>query len=210
MTMIRFVPALLAAGLAACSGPGGGHGGPGGGHGGAPPPPPMEGGAGEMPPPVTTPAGRLLGLADADGCPALFARWLPEADTNKDGFLDRAEIGADGGSLFAAIDTDRDGFLTPVEVGAYRDKAEAGAYRDRPAPRRPGGAQQGGSTPAGGPATAQGGGPQGGAPAGRRDMERRGIPDPIMAADTSLDFRVSQAEMAAKIDARFARLDKDG
>ncbi|MCF4165219.1 hypothetical protein L2U69_06150 [Zavarzinia compransoris] len=194
MAMIRPLPLvlLMTVGLPACAGPGGGHGERSGGgpRGRGLPPPGMDGG--RMPaPPVTTLAGRVLGTgADAD-CPALTAAWLAEADGtgNRDARLQQAEAQADADRLFTAIDANGDGFLTAVEIGAYRAKTAPAAHPATPDRPPPGGGQ---------------------ARDGYHDLARRGLPDPVMAADVGLDFKVSRAEMSDRVAARFAGLDTDG
>ncbi|PWR25175.1 hypothetical protein [Zavarzinia aquatilis] len=172
------------------------------------PPPGM---ADRRPPPeapVTTLAGRPLSDGGQADCPALLGAWLSTADADRDGSLSLAEALADADRLLAEIDTNRDGFATPIEIEAWRERVAPDAYADRRLKRQPGGSQDD-AAPTGG--KHRGGSPEdeGGRAAGRLDSGLRGQPDPIMAADTGLDFRVDKGELEARVKSRFDRLDTD-
>lgn len=158
--------------------------------------------------PVTTLAGRLLSRGGPADCPALLGDWLTASDSDKDGALSLAEAFADADSLLAEIDASRDGYLTAIEIEAWRGRIAPEAYADRKLRQQPG---SGGDdmTPGGG--KKRGGSPEDGntAAARRLDSGFRAQPDPIMAADTNLDFRVDKAELEARVKSRFDTLDTD-
>lgn len=158
--------------------------------------------------PVTTLAGRPLSDGGPADCPALLGAWLATVDGDRDGALSLAEALADADRLLAEIDTSHDGYATPIEIEAWRERVAPDAYADRRLKRQPGGAED---EPAQGGGKHRGAGlDSGGNPAaGRLDSGLRGQPDPIMAADTSLDFRVDKAELEARVKSRFDRLDTD-
>lgn len=148
--------------------------------------------------PVTAPGGRLLNVQGERDCAPLMEAWRQTADRNRDGRLDLAEVLADADAFFAEVDTNRDGFLTAIELEAYRERIAPGAYADEAFS-----VSTGGNNPDRKPRSAS-------APGPTRQLERRGRPDPVMAADANLDFRVSREELAAKVKERFAHLDGDG
>lgn len=206
---LLLLPLVLAAGLGGCAGDEAPR------RPGMPPPPGAGGGRPPAEAPVTTLAGRVLGGGvepDAPGtdCPALLKAWLLKVDTDRDGRLSVAEAQADADALLAEIDANRDGYATPSEIEAWREKVAPLAYADRKLRRQPGSSEddQGG----GGSARQQRseidktGGDHG---PGRLDSGFRGQPDPIMAADANLDFRVDKAELEARVKARFDKLDLD-
>lgn len=161
------------------------------------------------PPRAMPPIASLLGeplAAPGPGvaCETVQGQWFDRADGNRDGVLDRAEFLADALRWFAVADVDHDGSIAPAELGEIRARFNAPRVMGTTAqdpdlvppaqqPRRPG-AQV--STTVGG---------SGGAPS-RAELAREPI-DPVMAADTNLDFRVSQAEFQIMVEKRFAALD---
>ncbi|MFZ2872601.1 hypothetical protein, partial [Zavarzinia sp.] len=156
---------------------------------------------------VTTLAGRLLSRGEAADCPALLGAWLTAGDGDRDGALSLAEAVADADSLLAEIDASHDGYLTAIEIEAWRGRIAPEAYADRKLRQQPG---SGGDdmTPGGG--KKRGGSPEDGHGAARRlDSGFRAQPDPIMAADTNLDFRVDRTELEARVKSRFDTLDGD-
>ncbi|PWR22277.1 hypothetical protein DKG75_09990 [Zavarzinia compransoris] len=167
------------------------------------PPPGMRAADRGPPPaaPVTAPGGRLLNTRGETDCAPLLTAWRQQADRNRDGRLDLAEVLADTDDFFTAVDTGKDGFLTAIELEAYRERIAPGAYADQAFARSNRG-EDGGDRKQ---RTA-------GDPGPTRRIERRGQPDPVMAADANLDFRVAREELAAKVKERFARLDgnRDG
>lgn len=160
-------------------------------------PPPLR------PPPVSL-AGEILDATPDVACWPATQAWLGRADANGDGRLQPAEVKADDARFFASIDANGDHVLTSTELTAYRDKVAPNAYRDRrAAPTRPSAADS--------PMQEE---PPAGTPAGLRPPPRdsgiRAQPDPVMAADTNLDFRVTPEELDTRAKERFDRLDTNG
>ncbi len=126
-------------------------------------------------------------------CPDALAAWLGRIDTNHDGVIDRDEFLADARAQFARMDLDHDGFITADEVSTYRMPFLATA-------------------------TAPAAKPQGDHQAGDHHAERNGgrgravssdTGDPVMSADSNLDFKVSLAEFTAQAEEILAKLDSD-
>lgn len=197
------VPLILT--LSACGGPPGGD---------RPEPGQRPGGDGAASLPLlASPNGEPLGRAV---CADALTVWLGRADANHDGLVDRAEFLADAQALFVRMDRDQDGFVTPDELQALRMPFVTRPDGDEPA-RRPGpggGPAGGGAGPGGGGRGPGGGGPGGmggmGAPTGGGNRAPGGGDrpiDPVMTADSNLDFKVSAAEFAARAGEEFARLD---
>jgi hypothetical protein len=166
------------------------------------------------------------------GDPYPVALWFKQADLNHDGVIDKAEFRADHAGFFDALDADGNGILDGTEVGFYEHQVAPDVF-GAPTPRfgaltspRRDGAKlilvQGTGQPHGEQGTIPG---QEGAhgPAGGLNPQRRvekvlegaaayGLlaePEPVAAADTDLDGRVSKAEFLAAADRRFKRLDKN-
>ncbi len=150
--------------------------------------------------PPTSLAGRILSNDPKAECPAVMASWLTTADKNGDGLLELDEALADAAALFAEIDANHDHFVTPAELTAYRDKTAPTAYADQIIRQE---SHSGGVDPNQKHETLR--------PSGDT-FALRGIPDPVMAADANLDFRVTEEELAARVKERFAKLDtnRDG
>ncbi|WP_372784379.1 hypothetical protein [Phenylobacterium sp.] len=168
------------------------------------------------------------------GDPYPVALWFKQADLNHDGVIDKAEFRADHEGFFDALDSDGNGVLDGTELGFYEHKVVPDVF-GAPLPRLgaltlPGrdGAKlilvQGAGQPPGARGTDSGlegaRGPLPGLNAQRPPAPRTlegaaaysllGEPEPVTAADTDLDGRVSKAEFLAAADRRFKRLDKRG
>jgi hypothetical protein len=166
--------------------------------------------------------------------PYPVALWFKQADLNHDGVIDKAEFRADHAGFFDALDADGNGVLDGTEVGFYEHKVAPDVF-GAPTPRFGAltspwrdGAQlilvQGTGMPPGGqgPTPGQEGahGPLPGLNAQRpkpaeplEGAAAYGLlrePEPVSAADTDLDGRVTKAEFLAAADRRFKRLDKNG
>lgn len=187
--------------LAACGGSSPRHG-----SGAMPAPPSLR------PPPVSL-AGEVLDATPDVACWPATEAWFKAVDSNGNGQLEPVELQADTKRFFGTIDTNRDGALTATEVGYYREQVAPNAYRDRPA------AQGLRNSAAASPMTADrppspvdGTPPPGAGRTPPRDSGLRAQPDPVMAADTNLDFRVTLDEMIGRVTNRADKLDtnRDG
>jgi hypothetical protein len=165
-----------------------------------------------------------------------LARWIAQADTDHDGSISLAEFRADALHSFKAIDTNGDGVIDGIELQHYEHDMvpEVGTETFDAGPTAGRGPGSGGGRRGGGGGSRGGGrGGGGGGMDGRRDggdfgpdlsqqgpsrvpgAGREGAaryslinePEPISAADTDLDGKVSLAEWMAITDRRFAKLD---
>lgn len=164
-------------------------------------------------PPVSLAGEPLIDAPGAD-CRSAVAAWFQRADSNRDGQLDLTEAKADAARFFAAVDGNGDGFLTAYELQLYREQVYPKEFRGalssplpppqkdvkKPLPESEEGAPSAQASAAKGPVD----------PAARDYSRRPMVLDPVMAADTDLDFRTTQAELAAKVTERGAKLDSDG
>lgn len=168
------------------------------------------------------------------GDPYPVALWFKQADLNHDGIIDKAEFRADHAGFFDALDADENHLLDGTEVGFYEHRVAPDVFGAPPptfgALTRPGrdGARLILVQGAGLPHAEQGAlaGPEGahGPMEGLNAQRRRpaqplegaaayGLlaePEPVTAADTDLDGRVTKAEFLAAADRRFKRLDRTG
>jgi hypothetical protein len=169
------------------------------------------------------------------GEPYPVALWFKQADLNHDGMIDRAEFRADHAGFFDALDGDGNGVLEGPELAFYEQRVAPDilgpdAIALIAAPDRMGARlilAQIGQSPEGshsGGAGAHGYQGPGGALGAPDDLGSRrrapkqlvgaaayGLlaePEPVRAADTNLDGRVTKAEFLAAADRRFKLLDK--
>ncbi|MBI3444349.1 MAG: hypothetical protein HY055_03045 [Magnetospirillum sp.] len=118
-------------------------------------------------------------------CEEAMAQWFARVDANHDGALDRQEFLSDARAQFARMDLDHDGFITADELWTYRQPhvqphpRKADDKTERRGSREPTHAVSDGQA------------------------------DPVMSADTNLDFKVSLAEFVAQADSVFATFDRD-
>jgi Ca2+-binding EF-hand superfamily protein len=131
------------------------------------------------PRPVYSPLGEYLVTPRGTSCTDALQRWFDRVDSNRDGRFDATERQAEAARLFAAFDADRDGFVTPQELLAAR-RAAAPAAAEPP--------------------------PESAAPR-RRGRNIDTSPDPVMAADLNLDFRVSRTEFDQHVERRLQAAD---
>ncbi len=216
------LPALgLAWMLAACAhGPaddlGSGGGGRGHRHGGDGP----EGAhAARLPNLFISPSGQPFHAAA--GAPYPVAAWFAAADADHDGRLTRAEFRADAAAFFRQLDANHDGLITGVEVQAYEQaiapeilpritdlhagegmdqELDLGDSRNAERPRPVGHGHRMAEAQPARPANIVG--TQG---AGVYSLLNE--PEPVAAADTAFDGRITLAEFLATADRRFDRLD---
>lgn len=127
--------------------------------------------------PLYSPVGEYLPVPRGTACAEALERWFERVDTNRDGRFDAAERQAEAARLFAAFDGDRDGFVTPQELLSARRATSPAEPPSDPAAAR------------------------------RRGRSIDTSPDPVMAADLNLDFRVSRAEFEAHVVRRLQAAD---
>jgi hypothetical protein len=167
------------------------------------------------------------------GDPYPVALWFKQADLNHDGVIDKAEFRADHAGFFDALDSNEDGVLDGTELGFYEHVVVPDVFgRLLPRlgaldpPSRDGARLirvQGPSLSPGGINDSAGQmgakGPMPGLNAKRPEEKvlegaaAYGLlaePEPVMAADTDLDGRITKAEFLEAADRRFKRLDKRG
>ncbi len=166
------------------------------------------------------------------GEPYPVAAWFKQADLNHDGVIDKAEFRADHAGFFDAMDPERRGYLDGADVAFYEHRVVPdlfGPERVSLAQPQRYGAEiirvQGLMSPmlGGNPGDAPMTGTEGAkGPAGGLNARRKTRPamvgaqaysllaeaEPLSAADTNLDGRITRAEFLAAADRRFAILDK--
>ena len=137
-------------------------------------------------------------------CAQAMGGWFDRLDGGHQGKVDHDQFINDAEAQFARMDLDHDGYITPEELARFR-----APYTDNrqamvpPSDERPDGGGEG---------------------EGRRGQRRQDAPsqptrgsghaslteaDPVMAADTDLDFRVSRQEFLTQAEAVFKHLDHD-
>jgi len=174
------------------------------------------------PHPIFSPNAEILAVKQPqdklDVCTNALIAWFRRVDTNHDGRIDHDEFVADADRWFSVVDADHDGFAEPAETAAIhakvmpwdqakedRDRDEEAAMlreqqddeaRAREQPQRD---RMGNQIPF------------------QKSTPRRQVGvsidlDPIMAADTNLDNKVSKDEFMAMADRHFDALDvkRDG
>ncbi|WP_158915059.1 hypothetical protein [Caulobacter sp. S45] len=206
-TPFSVLASILALGaLSACASDGAGHGGGG------------RGPQGPLPNVFISPEGKPFHAPN--GAPYPVGAWFAEADANHDGRLTREEFRQDAAAFFKTLDLNHDGVLDGDEVGRYEEsvapeilpnlgrlKADEGADTSLPlgtdqrnqdtdrssrkgyrAPRQPG--------------PASGTGIQG---AGLFSLLNE--PEPVAAADTEFNGRITLKQFVDTADRRFDLLD---
>jgi hypothetical protein len=155
----------------------------------------------------------------APGEPYPVAVWFKEADRDHDGFLEKGELRADAAAFFAVLDSNHDGVIDIDEVNAYERILVPEILRGRPqasGEARLFLAQMGGGGGGGGRGGHHKGSAQ--APAKTPDAAQSEMvgaapydllaePEPVTAADTNFDGRITLAEFLAAADRRFDILD---
>ncbi|CAN5410900.1 hypothetical protein BH09PSE1_BH09PSE1_27220 [soil metagenome] len=164
------------------------------------------------------------------GQPYPSAVWFARADANADGRLDHDEFQADGRRVFTGLDLNGDGVIGPDENAAYERSMEA-LFLGQDGPRGPGGPGMGGGRPGGRDGGPGGmGGPRAGLGEGggqdddgggqqRRRTDRGpavsplsmanflNVPQPVKAADTDTNQRITAREWSEVGDRWFGLLD---
>lgn len=137
--------------------------------------------------------------------------WFNRADTNHDGALSPEEFVADAVTFFHSLDTNHDGVVDGFEIAAYEQNIapeilpRIARLTARDIAPLPGTAQSAHDIA------------ESGRPMGRRSRGVTGAasfsltpePEPVSAADTDFDGKVSLAETIAAARRHFATLDKD-
>lgn len=159
----------------------------------------------------------------ADG----LADWFAQADANHDGAITAEEFQADALRAFQSYDANGDGVVDGFEVQAYEQQRVPEitqiALDDGQRPNSGFGGQAGGGRHGGmggGRRRGMGGGGQDGAAAASHAQPRAGRegaarysllnePEPLLAADTDVDGKVTRQEWLAATSRRFTELDRD-
>jgi hypothetical protein len=154
--------------------------------------------------------------------------WFKGVDVGAKGYITKQDFEADAQRFFKALDTDGDGYLNDQEVDAYEDHvapeikaamgADPNAVHYEPSAIDMG--QMNGESPAIYKDSASRIDDDKAANAGKEARAaaleaRRGAgvfgffnePEPVRAADTNIDFRVSMKEWIEAADRRYAQLD---
>lgn len=175
-----------------------------------------------------SPMGEPFRAANGEAYPS--EAWFKEADTNGDGAVDKAEFLADAQRFFKTLDTDGDGVLEEAEITTYETRIVPEVQIGTNAPDRTAAID-----PYADYRSADGSPPEvhrdsmsriaderqaDAQKAANRLAARRGAgifgyidqPEPVRAADTNIDFRVSLREWMAAAAKRFDQLDvkRDG
>lgn len=158
-------------------------GGPPGGRHGPPGPP--------APPLFVSPFGELFVGKPEDPWPV--ADWFLGADADLDGSITFEEFAADGRRWFDRLDAERDGRLTQSELTAYEVSLHGFGGGPRPGPRPRARAPK--ATAGNYGAVAEAG--------------FFGLPQPVKAADTNVDQRISSEEWVQATERWFRALDTD-
>ncbi|MDZ5648811.1 hypothetical protein [Nitrospirillum sp. BR 11828] len=159
---------------------------------------------------VTTPLGQTLGRTTSEDAAKVALRaWFIRVDTNQDGKLSLDEFQVEADAVFAHYDLNGDGALNVTELEKVRraDRMAMMGQDGRPPRGGPGGGPDGNPEGAGPDGAPPDGGPGGPGGRGGGMGGGRGGVDPIMAADTNLDFRVTRDEFRAYARALFEVID---
>jgi hypothetical protein len=143
------------------------------------------------------------------GEPYPIAQWFAQADTDHDGKISHDEFVADAVAFFQKLDVNHDTYISSIENSHYENDIAPEITRMDPRIQQPRVIQQevddhpdSQELPNGGKYLKQ---ILGAAQYGLIDE-----PQPIRAADTNLDFRISMDEWLAATEERFKVLDRNG
>lgn len=180
-----------------------------------------------------SPAGKPFRSKAGEPYPVVV--WFAEADANKDGKIDKAELRADADAWFVQLDRDKNGIIEGQEISFYENRVVPEMLANQqygllaPGLLAPGFLAHGGLI-----VRAQYGGVGGGGldnvPVVDADQETntkskkkvelnlQGCapynflrePEPLTASDSDFNHRITKDEFAAASDRRFKILDKDG
>ena len=139
-------------------------------------------------------------------CAEAISQWFDRIDSDHDGALTRAEFQADARTQFGRMDLDHDGFITSDELSAFRQPFTETRSEPRERQATP---PEAGQPNHHGSHRDRDGNPQGGAAPRSFGARPNSGPDPVMSADTNLDFKVSLTEFLKQADSVFDGMDSD-
>ncbi|MDB5364166.1 MAG: hypothetical protein JWM77_93 [Rhodospirillales bacterium] len=187
---------------------------------------------------VISPNAEPLALGDDKSCKVEMVGWFARVDTNHDGAIDKAEFMADARRWFAEMDQDKSGSVTAGELANVRERkvplppppprrpdsdssstsssSSDGRMRQRFGDRLNAGEGQMGGGQMGGGQMGSGSARRDRPPSDLPDRPKSGLrngvagePDPVMAADTNLDFKVTKLEWETYVESNFDELDRN-
>jgi hypothetical protein len=135
-------------------------------------------------------------------CGDAVRKWFARLDTNHDGTLSRAEFLADAKDKFAAMDIDHNGYLLPEELARYRLPYREDTAQLKKIPQAKDSGAEGNRNGENGEHKHKHGAETA---EGFSDIAA----DPVMAADTNLDNRVTFTEFSDHADRAFDALATD-
>jgi hypothetical protein len=150
------------------------------------------------------------GVLGRPKCEAAQADWLARVDTDHDGTLEIDELLAETNRQFTVMNIDHSGQLTADQLEVYR--APFALTRDAAPGPQPDGSDQDRGQDRGDQDQDHDQGRRGGrdAPhAGTGPRPPASQPDPVLAADSNLDFEVSLQEFILQQRENFRQLDKN-
>ena len=137
-------------------------------------------------------------------CTESIKRWFARVDANHDGVITLDEFLNDARTQFQRMDIDKNGYLVSEEVERFRM-----AYRDFPGGEKSTvpAEEKEGEHASGGHHGRSHGGEGGGNSPGESDSSS--VIDPVMSADTDLDYKVTREEFIAYSQKTFRGVDAD-
>lgn len=125
------------------------------------------------------------GILGHPTCDEAIGGWFDRVDTNHDGFIDASEFIADAKAQFARMDIDHNGYLVSEELDRYRAPYRTDIKTDSDLQKK---TKKHGS---------------------KSDNDPLTLIDPVMSADTNLDFKVTPEEFGAQSHKNFNELDSE-
>ncbi|HTM80751.1 hypothetical protein [Asticcacaulis sp.] len=143
----------------------------------------------------------------AAGQPYPVAKWVEQADTDKDGKISHDEFITDATAFFNKLDANHDGYIVSSENSAYENQVAPEIQNIDPRIRQP--KNYTASADSGGGDTDPTGGRYQKQIVGASQYGVIDEPQPIRAADSNLDFRVKIDEWINASNQRFTILDRN-